>query len=126
MRTDLVSGSGQDTDKGAGKGARPWELSRGPGSLCGSKSEDSDIVHRILCHRCEWGRWEHRRRSTPLQPSGPPFRTGIRALDVMGTRWTPASWTDGGSTRGDGEGRAVGVEDGEQFRDSAIHQLPAG
>lgn len=48
MRADLLSGSGQDTDKGSGKGARPWELSRCPGSLCGSKSEDSDIVHRIL------------------------------------------------------------------------------
>lgn len=37
MRTDLLSGSGQGTDKGAGKGARPWQLSRGPGSLCVSK-----------------------------------------------------------------------------------------
>lgn len=64
-------------------------------------------------------------RSISLQPSCPPFRTCIRALDMVGDQVDPRVL---GRWRGCwyGEGRAVGVEDSEQLRDLAIHHLPAG
>ena len=47
MRTDLLIWRGQGTDKGVGKGAGPGSLAGAQG-LCGSKSEGSNILHRIL------------------------------------------------------------------------------
>lgn len=47
MRPDLLSRRGQGTDMGTGKGVGPGSLAGAQG-LCGSKSEGSNILHRIL------------------------------------------------------------------------------
>lgn len=123
MRTDLLSRRGQDTDTGAGKRAGTGSLTCAQG-LCGSKSEDSnppqDTVTQVRV-RSMWSTG-----SDPYLYSQAAHHLGHVSEPWIwwGTRWTLASWVDGGCWYG--EGRAVGVEDSEQLRDLAIHHLPAG